>query len=324
MKAVRYHEFGGPEVLRWEEVPDPEVHPEGVLIRVEAAGVNFADLMRRQGRYHSHEGFPAQLGTEAAGTVVRVGDHGTEFKPGDRVFCRRSTPGCQAEMVAVPASETFVMPENCSFPEAAAIAVVFLTAYHLLKTLAPLRSGETVLIQAAASGVGTAAVQLGKLWGGQVFATASTDDKLALAKRLGADECINYARQDLLAEVLARTGNRGVERVLECVGGDVLLKSVKALAPGGRLMIYGRASGTLPPLPAEELFAKNLQVIGLNIGGAPWRTAEHRAALSECVGLIAAGRVRPVISATFKMAEVAAAHDYLATRKTMGKVVLIP
>ena len=323
MKAVRYHEFGGPEVLRWEDVPDPEVRPNEVLIRVEAAGVNFADLMRRQGRYHSHEGFPAGVGTEAAGTLVRVGDKVTEFKPGDRVFCRRSTPGCQAEMVAVPASETFLMPETCSFTEAAAIPVIFLTAYHLLKTLAPLRSGETVLIHAAASGVGTAAVQLGKLWGARVFATASTDDKLALAKRLGADECINYARQDFLAEVLARTGNQGVDRVLECVGGDVLLKSVKALAPGGRLMIYGRASGTLPPLPPEELFAKNLQIMGLNIGGPPWHAAEHRAALNECVALIAAGSVRPVISATFKMAEVAAAHDYLGQRKTMGKVVLI-
>lgn len=323
MKAVRYHAFGGPEVLRWEDAPEPRVGPEDVLIKVEAAGVNFADLMRREGRYHFKDGFPAMLGTEAAGVVVRAGERSPGFKPGDRVLCRSSVPGCQAELVAVPAAQTFAMPPTCSFVEGAAIPVVFLTAYHLLKTLAPLRPGETVLIHAAASGVGTVAIQLAKRWGARVLATASSADKLLLAKRLGADECINYTAQDFVAEARRMTQGRGVDRVLECVGGDVLTKSVTALAPGGRLMIYGRASGALPPLAAEELFAKNLQVNGLNIGGAPWEFRQHRAGLEECLALVAAGSVKPVISAVLAMSRVADAHECLAQRRAMGKVVLV-
>jgi NADPH2:quinone reductase len=322
VKAVRYHTFGGPEVLRWEEAPEPSVGADDVLIEVAAAGVNFADLMRRSGRYHGKDAFPAMLGTEAAGTVVSVGDRAAALGPGHRVLCRSTVPGCQAERVAVPAFQALPIPANCSFVEAAAIPVVFLTAYHLLKTLAPRRPGETVLVQAAASGVGTVAIQLARLWGARVFATASSEDKLLLAKRLGAEECINYATADFVDEVLRRTGNRGVDRVLECVGGEVLTKSVKALAPGGRLMIYGRASGALPPLAADEVFAKNLHVSGLNIGGAPWEPGQHRAALEECLALVEAGRVKPVISAVFKLAQVAEAHAYLAQRRTMGKVVL--
>jgi NADPH2:quinone reductase len=323
VNAVRYHATGGPEVLRWETVPEPAVGPRDVLIEVEAAGVNFADLMRRSGKYHFKTDFPALLGTEAAGTVARAGGE-AGFAPGERVFCRSTAAGCQAEMVAVPASEVLRMPAALSFVDAAAIPVTFLTAYHMLKTLAPVTPGETVLIQAAASGVGTVAVQLAKAWGARVFATASTEEKLALARTLGADECINYETQDFLAEVLKRTDGVGVDRVLECVGGDVLVKSVTALAPGGRLMIYGRASGKLPDLAPDEFFAKNLTVLGLNIGGKPWTQALHRAALDDCLAMIAAGRARPVISAVFPMARVAEAHEYLARRQTMGKVILTP
>lgn len=324
MRAVRYHEFGGTEVLRWEEAPDPRPGPGDVLVRVEAAGVNFADLMRRQGRYHFTGEFPAMLGTEAAGTVVRIGADVAGVEPGDRVFCRTSAPGCQAEMVVVPVSEILRTPAESSSVEAAAIPVVFITAYHMLKTLAPLGRGESVLVHAAASGVGTAAVQLAKVWGARVFATASTEEKLALAARLGADECINYRTHDFVPEVLRRTAGVGVDRVLDCVGGEVLAKSVKALAPGGRLVIYGRASGDLPMLSPDEFFARNLQLFGLNIGGAPWALERHRAALEECLTLIAGGKVRPVISSVFKMADVARAHAYLAERRTMGKVVLVP
>jgi NADPH2:quinone reductase len=216
------------------------------------------------------------------------------------------------------------MPASISFAEAAAIPVIFLTAYHMLKTLAPLRPGETVLIHAAASGVGTAAVQLAKVWGGKVIATASTEEKLDLVRRLGASHCINYLKQDFVSEVLSLTDQVGVDRVLECVGGEVLLNSFTALAPGGRLMIYGRASGNLPPLPPEQIFAKNLQIYGLNIGGKPWTQTAHRAALDEILQLMAEGKVKPVISRTFPMSEVADAHRYLSNRQTMGKVILVP
>lgn len=324
MKAVRYHAYGGPEVLRWEDVPDPEPGAGTALVRVEAAGVNFADLMRRSGRYHFQAEFPARLGTEAAGTVLRTGAGVRDFEPGDRVFCRTAVAGCQAEQVVVPVSELFAMPAELTFAEAAAIPVIFLTAYHMLRTLAPLRTGETVLVHAAASGVGTAAVQLARAWGARVLATASTEAKLALARKLGADAAINYTTQDFVAEVMRLTDGVGVDRVLECVGGDVLIKSVTALAPGGRLMIYGRASGSLPELAPDAIFARNLHVIGLNIGGAPWTQAMHREALEACLALIASGQARPVISSVFPMAQVAAAHRYLANRQTMGKVVLTP
>jgi NADPH2:quinone reductase len=324
MKAVRYHECGGPEVLRWEEVPDPRPGPRDLLIAVEAAGVNFADLMRRSGRYHFKTEFPAPLGTEAAGVVLEAGAEVRDFRPGDRVFCRTAAAGCQAERVAAPAEEFWRVPAGLSFVEAAAIPVIFLTAYHLLKTLAPLRPGETVLVQAAASGVGTAAVQLAAAWGARVFATASSEAKLALARKLGAAATIDYTKQDFVAEVMRLTDGVGVDRVLECVGGDVLVKSVTALAPGGRLMIYGRASGALPMLAPDEFFAKNLHVMGLNIGGKPWTLATHRAALEDCLQTIAAGRARPVISTVLPMARVADAHRYLADRRTMGKVILTP
>jgi NADPH2:quinone reductase len=324
MKAVRYHETGEVDVLRWEDAPDPRVGPEDVLIKVEAAGVNYADVMRRSGKYHFKTEFPSLLGTEAAGTVVKTGADVKNFKEGDRVFCRTTAAGCQAELVSAPVSEVVRMPASISFAEAAAIPVIFLTAYHMLKTLAPLRAGETVLVHAAASGVGTAAVQLAKVWGAKVIATASAREKLDLVRQLGADHCINYVEKDFVAEVLRLTDQVGVDRVLECVGGDVLLNSFTALAPGGRLMIYGRASGSLPPLPPEQIFAKNLQIYGLNIGGQPWTQKVHRAALDEILQLMAKGKVKPVISRTFTMAEVSDAHRYLSNRQTMGKVILVP
>lgn len=324
MKAVRYHETGEAEVLRWESVADPVPSAGEILIKVEAAGVNYADVMRRSGKYHFKVEFPALLGTEAAGTVAKLG-HGVKgFAVGDRVFCRTTAAGCQAELVVAPASEVLRMPDGVEYADAAAIPVIFLTAYHMLKTLAPLKKGETVLIQAAASGVGTAAVQLCKAWGAKVFATASSDEKLEFVRSLGADACINYQKQDFVAEIMRLTNDVGVDRVLECVGGDILTKSIDALAPGGRLMIYGRASGSLPPIAPESLFAKNLHVIGLNIGGKPWTQDVHRAALSEILDLIATGKVKPVISKTFPMSDVVEAHHYLSDRKTMGKVILVP
>jgi NADPH2:quinone reductase len=324
MKAVRYHECGEADVLRWEDAPDPTPGPDEVLVKVEAAGVNYADVMRRSGKYHFKTDFPALLGTEAAGVVVKAGKNVEHFTTGDRVFCRTTAAGCQAELICVPISEALRMPAALSFVEAAAIPVIFLTAYHMLKSLAPVQAGETVLIHAAASGVGTAAVQLAKTWGATVFATASTDEKLQLVRSLGADRCINYQKEDFVSEVLRYTDGVGVDRVLECVGGDVLINSFTALAPGGRLMIYGRASGNLPPLPPEQIFAKNLQVFGLNIGGKPWTQTQHRAALDEILQLVAEGKAKPVISRTFPMAQVADAHQYLSNRQTMGKVILVP
>ncbi|MGH7268188.1 MAG: quinone oxidoreductase family protein [Candidatus Rokuibacteriota bacterium] len=323
MKAVRFHAFGGPDVLRWEEVPDPEVGPADVLIRIAAAGVNFSDLMRRAGTYNPELPLPHGEGVEAAGTVERVGAEVQGPKPGDRVFVMLGQR-CQAELVVAPEPLVFPAPPDFSLEEAAALPLAALTAYHLLRTGAQVKPGESVLIHAAASGVGTLAVQLAKLWGARVFATASTDEKLAAVRALGADETINYARDSFVTAVLARTENRGVDVVLECVGGEVLAQSAKALRPGGRLLVYGRASGDPGSIAGDVILTRNLSVLGLHLGRRPWRADMHRDAFVEIIQLAAQGRLKPVVGKSFRMSEVARAHAYVAGRGATGKTLLVP
>jgi NADPH2:quinone reductase len=323
MKAVRIHTLGGPEVLQYEDVPTPQVGAGQVLIKVAAAGVNYADLSRRQGTYARRIPLPFILGSEVAGTVAEVGPGVQAFQPGDRVMAWPGRGG-YAEYVVAPAVTVYAIPAGVSFEEAAGMPVVFLTAYHLLKTCARVRPDETVLIQAAASGVGTIAVQLAKLWGARVVATASTEDKLKRVRQLGADVLINYSQRDFAAEVMALTAQRGVDVVLECVGGEVLTKSLACLAPMGRLVIYGRASGTLPMLDPALILTRNLTVIGLHLGMPPWRPELHRSPMQELLALVQAGRLKPIVDRTFPLRDAAAAHRYLADRRTMGKVVLLP
>lgn len=323
MKAIRMHTLGGPEVLRYEEVPAPQVGEGQMLIKVAAAGVNYADLSRRKGTYARQIPLPFILGSEVAGTIVQVGPGVDGFKAGDRVMAWPGRGG-YAEYVAAPAVSVYAIPSTLSFEQAAGMPVVFLTAYHLLKTCAHVRPGETVLVQAAASGVGTIAVQLAKLWGARVIATASTDDKLKRVQELGADILINYRECDFAAEVRTLTDQRGVEIVLECVGGEVLTKSLTCLAPMGRLIIYGRASGTLPMLDPAQILTHNIAVIGLHLGMPPWRPEMHRDPMQELLGLVQAGQVKPIVDRAFPLTDAAAAHQYLADRRTMGKVVLIP
>lgn len=323
MKAVRFHAFGGPEVLRWEDVPDPKVGPGDVLVRVAAAGVNFSDLMRRAGTYNPELPLPHAEGVEAAGTVERVGAEVQGPKAGDRVMTMLGQR-CQAEYILAPEPLVFPVPPGFSFEAAAALPLAALTAYHLLRTGAGVKPGESVLIHAAASGVGTLAVQLAKLWGARVFATASSDEKLATVRALGADETINYARDNFVTAVLAKTDNRGVDVVLECVGGDVLAQSAKALCPGGRLVIYGRASGESGSLGGDVILTRNLSVLGLHLGRRPWRIDMHRDAFVEIIQLAAEGRLKPVVGKSFRMADVADAHAYIANRRATGKVVLVP
>jgi NADPH:quinone reductase len=323
VKAVRFHQFGGPDVLRFEEVPTPAPGPGEVLIQVAAAGVNFSDLMRRAGTYNPELPLPHAEGVEAAGTVAKVGAGVDGPRPGDRVMTMLGQR-CQAEYLIAPEGLVYPIPPSLSFEAAGALPLAGLTAYHLLRTGAGIRPGETVLIHAAASGVGTLAVQLAKLWGARVFATASTDEKLAAVRALGADETINYARDSFVTAVLARTDNRGVDVVLECVGGEVLGQSAKALVPGGRLVIYGRASGDSGSLGGDVILTRNLSVLGLHLGRRPWRPDMHREAFVELIQLAAGGRIRPVVHRTFPMAEVAAAHAHLAARRSTGKVLLIP
>jgi NADPH2:quinone reductase len=323
MHAIRIHALGGPEVLQYEDVPEPPVDAGQVLIKVAAAGVNYSDLGRRKGTYARTISLPAILGSEVAGTVVQVGPGVAGFKAGDRVTAWPGRGG-YAEYVTASAAAIYAIPTNVSFEAAAGMPVVFLTAYHLLKTCARVQPGETVLIQAAASGVGTIAVQLAEHWGARVIATASTDEKLKRALELGADVLINYSRLDFVPEVMHATNNRGVEIVLESVGGEVLTKSLSCLAPMGRLVIYGRASGSLPMLDPALILTRNMAVIGLHLGMPPWRAEMHREPMQELLALVETGEVKPIVDRTFPLQDAGAAHQYLAERRTMGKVLLIP
>ena len=321
MKAVRIHEFGGLDVLKWEDAPDPEPRAHQALIRVDAAGVNYADLMRRGGGYPGPD-LPAALGLEAAGTVVAVGDEVAGLSVGQRVMAMG--PGGQAELVAVNGNFVFPYPETIDPVQAGGMPIVFLTAYHLLKTRGQLEPGHTVLIQAGASGVGTVAIQLAKAWGARVIATASTQDKLDLCRSLGADVVINYTEQDFEEAVNEQSGGAGVELILECVGGPVLEKSLRCVASYGRMITYGNASGTPASLPAGEIFAANRTVIGFSIGRSPQGRLDHQAAMAEIFPLLADGKARLVVDQVLPMSEVAAAHRHLAGRGTRGKVILRP
>ena len=321
MKAVRINEFGGVDVLKWEEAADPKPRPHQVLIKVDAAGVNYADIMRRSGNYPGPD-LPSSMGLEAAGTVAEIGSDVTGLSVGQRVMAMG--PGGQAEYVAVNANFVFPYPETVDPVEAGGMPIVFLTSYHLLKTRGHLDPGHTVLVQAGASGVGTVAIQLAKAWGARVIATASTQEKLDLCRSLGADITINYTEQDFEEAVGRESGGQGVELVLECVGGPVLEKSVRCIAPYGRLITYGNASGTPANLPAADIFSANRTVIGFSIGRSPQGTLDHQTAMAEIFPMLADGKAKLVVDQVLPMSEVSSAHQHLANRGTRGKVILTP
>ena len=321
MKAVRIHEFGDIDVLRWEETPHPKPRPHQVLIKVESAGVNYADVMRRGGSYPGPD-LPSSLGLEAAGSVVEVGEDVIGITIGQRVMAMG--PGGQAEFVAVNSNFVFPYPETMDPVQAGGVPIVFLTSYHLLKTRGDMQAGDTVLVQAGASGVGTVAIQMAKVWGARVIATASTQEKLDLARSLGADVTINYTTQDFEAEIQEQTGGRGVELVLECVGGPVLEKSLRCVASYGRLISYGNASGTPASLPASDISGSNRSVIGFSMGRSPVGSLDHKTAMAEVFPMISSGKVRLIVDRVMSMAQVADAHRHLANRGAMGKVILTP
>ena len=321
MKAVRINEFGGLEVLQWEDVPEPTPRAGQVLIKVDSAGVNYADIMRRQGNYPGPD-LPATLGLEAAGTITDLGEGVSGLSVGQRVMAMG--PQGNAEFVAVNANYVFPYPETVDPVQAGGMPIVFLTAYHLLKTRGQIQPGETVLIQAGASGVGTVAIQLAKAWGARVITTASSPEKLDLARSLGADETINYVAQDFEEEVRQLTNGNGVELVLECVGGPVLEKSVRCVASYGKLISFGNASGTPASLPGADIFGANRTVIGFSMGRSPMGRLNHQEAMDELFPMLAQGQVRLVVDRVLPMAEAAKAHQHLSNRGSQGKVILTP
>ena len=321
MKAVRIHEFGDLDVLKWEDIDRPTPRPRQVLIQVDSAGVNYADLMRRQGGYPGPD-LPSTLGLEAAGTIVEIGNDVSGLAIGQKVM--GMGPQGNAEYVAVNSNFVFPYPDQLDPIEAGGMPIVFLTAYHILKTRGGLQEGNTVLIQAGASGVGTVATQLAKAWGAKVITTASSEGKLELSKSLGSDITINYSDTDFESEINNITEGKGVDLVLECVGGQVLEKSVRCLSSYGVLVSYGNASGVPANLPSTDITSNNRTVIGFSMGRSPAGSLDHQLAMSELFPMITNGKVKLIVDRVLPMSNVADAHKHLANRGTRGKVILTP
>jgi len=319
VKAAVVHEFGAEEVLRYEDVSDPTPAPDEVLIRVRAAGINRGDLGRRMGTYAAAVALPFIIGWDIAGTVASAGQDVTGFRPGDRVVARVPQGG-YAELAAAPAHQTVKIPAGVSFEQAAALPVAYLTSWFALKHQGALQPGETCLVQAAASGVGVAGIQIAKAMGARVLTTASTEKKLELGRRLGADVAINYTTTDFVEVVQRETDRRGVDVVLESVGGDVLTRSVTALAQFGRLVSVGNSSRSPAPTDLAQLLGKRISLFGFYLG------AEHGVpkALAELLDMVAAGTIEAVLDRSFPLRDAAEAHRYVASRGNMGKVLLIP
>jgi len=343
MKAVRFHEHGGPEVLRYEDVPGPTPRPTEVKLRVKAVALNHLDIWLRKGLPAVKVPLPKIGGCDIAGEVVALGSACTRVKVGERImvspgwtcgqcgpclrgednFCHAyqiiggySVDGGCADFICVPEVNCIAIPERLDYPAAAAVPLTFLTAWNMLVRQAHLKAGEDVLVMGAGSGVGTAAIQIAKLFGARVIAVASTDDKLAKAAELGADAGINYATQDLAQEVRRLTGKRGMDVVFEHVGGTTWEKLIPNLAAGGRLVTCGATAGYEAKVDIRYLFSKAISILGAFMG--------RKADLLEVVRHMAEGKLRPVVDRTLPLSECAQAHRLIEARAQFGKIVLLP
>src|SRR5438093_9575631 len=324
MRAIVVDRWMEPADLRVREAPEPELAPGTLAVEVRAAGCNFFDMLVVRGQYQVKPPFPFVPGAELAGVVREVGAGVEGFAAGDRVLAAASL-GAFAERAVVPALAAWRMPEGMSFEAGAALPIVYPTSYVALVHRAALRRGETLLVHAAAGGVGIAAVQIGKALGARVIATAGGEEKLAVARRAGADVAIDYRSADWVEEVRAATDGRGADVIYDPVGGDVFDGSLKCIAWNGRLLVIGFASGRIPEVKLNRVLLKNISLVGLHWGAhalhQPERIAETLAAL---LALYREGKVEPVVYRTYPLAELPAALEALGSRQSYGKVVVAP
>jgi NADPH:quinone reductase len=322
MRAIRISEWGGPEVLELaEDAPDPEPGDGQLLVRVTRAGINFADTHARENSYLARYELPLTPGAEVVG-VVEHDAHG--FSAGHRVVAMVGTGG-YAEYVAAPAAATFAVPDGVSDATALALLLQGLTAWHLYRTSAKLAAGESVVVHAGAGGVGSIAVQLGRHMGaGRVIATASSEEKRSLALSLGADAAVDVNADDLAAALIDANGGERVDAVFEMAGGRVFEQSMKALAPFGRLVTYGIASGEQNELRTGSLMRRSHAVVGFWLMHCLREPDMVAGPLRELFELTARGELRVVEGETYPMSEVRRAHEDLAARRTSGKLTLDP
>ena len=323
MKAIRVHSPGGPEVLRYEEVPDPTPGDGQALVRIEAIGVNFIDVYHRTGLYKVPS-LPFTLGQEAAGTVEAVGPGVSELAPGDRV-AYTGVMGSYAEKAVVPADRLVRLPEGLSVREGAAAMLQGMTAHYLACSTYPLQPGDACVVHAAAGGVGLLLCQIARLRGARVFGTTSTEEKARLAREAGADEVILYTEKDFAAEVRRLTDGQGVQVVYDGVGRATFDKSLDALARRGTMALFGQASGPVPPFDPSILNAKgSLYLTRPSLGHYIATREELAARAADVLGWIRDGKLKLRIEHEFPLAEAAEAHRALEGRRTTGKVLLLP
>ncbi len=324
MRAIVCHKHGDPSVMTLEDVADPVADRDQIVIRAEAIGVNFVDTMRRSGRHPAAPPTPFTPGIEVVGHVEQVGNNVNRFAVGDRVIGRCVTHGACAERVAVESRFAVACPDSIPANEAAGLFVNGQTAVHALQTMGQLQAGEDVLITAAAGGVGQCAIQISKALGGRVIALAGSKDKLALTEQLGADVSIDYSQQDWPEHVRDVTGGNGAMLILESVGGSIARGCLSAWAPGGRMVVFGNASGEPGIVDTSELLFGNRSVHGLAVGTVIEDENLMRAAMDRILGWYESGQLRIHVGETWPLEEAAEAHRRLESRATSGKIVLLP
>ena len=338
MKALRIHEFGGPEVLRYEDVPDPQPRKDQVLVRVRACAMNHLDLWVRKGLPGVK--LPHILGSDIAGEIVEVGEYVTGFRAGQRVLlapmhfcnhCAKCVAGLQnqcpeftvlgnlvdggnCELMAVPAVNVIPIPDSLDFNQAASVPLVFLTAWHMLVGRAGIRQGQTVLVLGGGSGVGIAAIQIAKLFHASVITTAGDETKLEKAHALGADCGINHYKQKISQEVRSITNKEGVDIVVEHVGAATWEESMKSLKPAGTIVTCGATTGSNAAFDLRFVFSRQLSFLGSYMG--------TMGELYEVLGHVFAGRLKPVVDRTFPLKDARAAHEYMESSQMFGKIVL--
>ena len=326
MRAWRVHELGDPErVLRLDEVPDPQPTLGKVLVRVRAAALNFPDVLLCQGRYQEKPPLPFTPGLEVCGEVVS-GGQASGLTPGTRVYGAPGLPGGGlAEYALLPESETYLVPDGMPDAQAAGLYITYQTAYVGLHRRAALRAGETLLVHAGAGGVGSAAIQIGLAAGARVIATAGGPDKTARCADLGAHEVIDYATEDVVDRVRQLTDGVGADVIFDPVGGEVFDASRRCVAFEGRLLVIGFAGGTIPQVPAGHLLVKNYSVVGLHWGLYRQKDPGYVGQVhQELTRLYARGAIAPLVGAELPLEQAPQALNRLATRATVGKVVLCP
>ncbi|HKD65585.1 MAG TPA: quinone oxidoreductase [Candidatus Binataceae bacterium] len=322
MKAIVFDRLGGPEVMEYRDFPKPQLLPGTVLVRNHVIAINYGDTFFIRGTYLVKPVFPDVPGMEAAGIVEAVAADVRDLKPGMRVAYIGM--GSYAEYTRIRASRVMELPDYMSFEQAAAFPIAVLTAWHMLHTCDDTRAGQSVLVHSAAGGVGIAAVQIAKAAGAQVIGTVSSDDKIDLVRRFGADHVINYESGDFAEQTMKLTDGRGVDLILDAVGKPTFQKGLRCLAPLGHLILFGRAGGLPERLNVMELLAKSIKVSGFAVTMIYAFHDIHKRAVDAVFRLAREGKLTVPIGGKFPLAEAPKAHRFMESRRSTGKLMLIP